>query len=44
MYWHHFFMKLLKISRSLDGKKVAALIKERNYEELEMLIVKSLIK
>ena len=38
------FMKLLKISRSLDGKKVAALIKERNYEELEMLIVKSLIK
>lgn len=38
------FLRLLEISRSLDDKKVTALIKERNYEELEMLIVKSLIK
>jgi xylose isomerase len=37
------FMRLLEISRSLDEKKVSALVKERNYEELEMLIVKSLI-
>jgi xylose isomerase len=38
------FLKLLEVSRALDDKKVAALIKERNYEELEMLIVKSLLK
>ncbi|MCX6985097.1 MAG: xylose isomerase, partial [Lentisphaerae bacterium] len=38
------FLRLLEISRSLDDRKVAALIKERNYEELEMLIVKSLIR
>jgi xylose isomerase len=37
------FMRLLEISRSLDEKKVSALVKERNYEDLEMLIVKSLI-
>ena len=38
------FLRLLEISRSLNDKKVSALIKERNYEELEILIVKSLIK
>ncbi|MFA6568134.1 MAG: TIM barrel protein [Victivallales bacterium] len=38
------FLRLLEISRSLDDRKVSALIKERNYEELEMLIVKSLIR
>ena len=38
------FLRLLEISRSLDDRKIAALIKERNYEELEMLIVKSLIR
>ena len=38
------FLRLLEISRALDEKKVSALIKERNYEELEMLIIKNLIK
>ncbi len=37
------FMRLLEISRSLDDKAVAALVEARDYEELEMLVVKSLI-
>jgi len=37
------FLKLLEISRSLDEKKMAAMIAERDYEELDIYIIKSLI-
>jgi xylose isomerase len=37
------FMKLLKISRSLSNKKMAAMIKDRDYEELDLYIMKALI-
>ncbi|MBN1864782.1 MAG: TIM barrel protein [Victivallales bacterium] len=37
------FLRLLEISRSLDDGKVISLIKERNYEGLEMLVLKNLI-
>ena len=37
------FMKLLKLSRSIDQKKVDALIKARDYEELDRLIIASLL-
>ena len=37
------FLRLLEICRSLDDRKVAFLIKGRNYEELEMLVLKKLI-
>ena len=37
------FMKLLKISRSLNDRKIDALIKARDYEELDLYIMKSLL-
>ena len=37
------FLRLLEISRSIDDRAVTALVKARDYEALEMLIVKSLI-
>ncbi len=37
------FLKLLKVSRSLGQMKVDKLIAERNYEELELLIIKNLM-
>ena len=37
------FLKLLKISRSLDDAKIKQLRSERDYEELEMYIVNSLL-
>jgi len=37
------FMKLLKVSRSIDEKKLDALIKARDYEEAELMIVKALM-
>lgn len=38
-----FFMNLLKVSRGLNAKTVAALIKERDYEELDRMIVNALM-
>ncbi|MCP3966735.1 MAG: TIM barrel protein [Lentisphaerae bacterium] len=38
------FMRLLKISRSLDNSKIEQLRAERDYEELEMYIIESLLK
>lgn len=38
------FMKLLEISRSLDEKKIGKLVSERDYEELEMYIISSILK
>ncbi len=38
------FLRLLEISRSLDDRKLASLIGERNYEELDILVLKNLIK
>ncbi len=38
------FMKLLTISRSLDTAKIEQLRAERDYEELEMYIINSLLK
>jgi len=37
------FLKLLELSRSLDDAKVNALIAERDYEELDLLIMKHLL-
>ena len=37
------FLRLLEISRSIDDSKVEELIKNRDYEELEMFIIKNLI-
>ncbi len=37
------FLKLLEISRSLDQAKIAQLRSERDYEELEMYIIESLL-
>lgn len=37
------FLRLLEISRSLDEKKMAELVKERNYEGLEIYIIQRLI-
>ncbi len=37
------FLRLLELVRSLDAKKVDALIKQRDYEELEMLIINHLM-
>jgi len=37
------FLKLLAISRSLDNAKIAQLRSERDYEELEMYIINSLL-
>jgi len=37
------FLKLLELSRKLDEKKVDALITERDYEELDMLVISHLI-
>ena len=37
------FMRLLEISRGLDDKKMSAMIGERDYEELEMYILNSLM-
>jgi len=38
------FLKLLEISRSLDDKTINSLISKRDYEELELYIIKSLLK
>jgi xylose isomerase len=37
------FLKLLELSRKLDEKKVDALIAERDYEELDMLVISHLL-
>ena len=37
------FLRLLEISRSIDDNKIEELIKERDYEELDSFIMKSLI-
>jgi len=38
-----FFLRLLELSRSLDEAKVEALIAERDYEELDLLIMNHLL-
>ncbi len=38
------FLKLVEVSRGLDKKKIAALRKERDYEELELYIMKCLMQ
>lgn len=38
------FLKLLEISRALDNKKIAALVSRRDYEELELYLIKSMLK
>ncbi len=37
------FLKLLELSRKLDEKKVDTLIAERDYEELDMLVISHLL-
>jgi len=37
------FMRLLEVSRGLDGKKIEALIKARDYEALDLLIMEALL-
>jgi len=37
------FLRLLELSRSLDAKKMAALVKDRDYEELDLYIMQSLL-
>jgi xylose isomerase len=37
------FLRLLDVVRSLDAEKIAGLIQERDYEELDLLIVSSLM-
>nr|HPN83875.1 TIM barrel protein [Victivallales bacterium] len=37
------FMKLLKISRSLDDKAMAKMINDRDYEELELYVINKMI-
>ena len=37
------FLRLLDISRSLDESKMQAMIDERDYEELDLYIMKSLL-
>ena len=39
-----FFLRLLEISRSLDDAKMAELIKERDYEELNWFILDNILK
>jgi len=36
-------LRLLEISRSLDDQKIAALVKERDYETLDLYILQSLL-
>lgn len=38
------FLKLLELSRSLDESKVQSLIADRDYEELDLMIMKHLLK
>ena len=38
-----FFLRLLELSRSLDDAKVSALVAQRDYEELDLLIVSHLM-
>lgn len=38
------FLRLLEISRSLDEKKITGLVKERDYEELDIYILRSLLR
>ena len=38
------FLKLLEISRSLDEEFISKCVQERNYEELDLYIIKSLLK
>jgi xylose isomerase len=38
------FLKLLEISRSLDDKYILKCSEERDYEELDLYIIKSLIR
>ena len=37
------FLRLLDISRSLDESKMQTMIDERDYEELDLYIMKSLL-
>ena len=37
------FLRLLEVSRSLDEARVQALIAERDYEELDLLIMQTLV-
>ena len=37
------FLRLLKVSRSLDDSKMDKMIKERDYEELDRYIIESLL-
>jgi xylose isomerase len=37
------FLRLLDLVRTLDNKKVERLIKQRDYEELDMLIINHLM-
>ena len=37
------FLKLLEISRSLDDKKIEALVSQRDYEELDLMIMTALL-
>ena len=37
------FLRLLEISRSVDEQVLGGLIKERDYEELDLYIIKALI-
>ncbi len=37
------FMRLLKVSRKLNQKKYEAMVKERDYEELDLFIIKALM-
>ena len=37
------FLKLLKLSRSLSDRKIAAMVRARDYEELDLYIVKALM-
>jgi xylose isomerase len=37
------FLRLLELSRSLDAKKMAALVKDRDYEDLDLYIMQSLL-
>jgi xylose isomerase len=37
------FLRLLEISRSLDGRKIDSMVKERDYEELDLYIMQGLM-
>ena len=43
-YSRKIFLRLLEISRSLDDAKMAELIKERDYEELNWFILDNILK